>query len=76
MGISGTLGLIGPLGIEAYARVTPAPVLIVDARATLAFHVGPVALTGGWRELSVHRSGDLQTPFAFSGPQVGLALQF
>jgi hypothetical protein len=76
VGVSGHAGLVGPLGIEGYARVTPVPVPIVDALGALSLRFGPAALTAGWRELSVHKSDVNAARFAFSGPQVGLGLQF
>jgi len=68
--------LLGPLGIEGYARLMPIPVPVTDVLAALGFRLGPVALTGGWRELSVHKSDVNAARFAFSGPQAGLRLIF
>jgi hypothetical protein len=78
VGLSGHLGLLGPLGVEAYARYTPIPTPIFDWRAALAFRFGPVSLTAGWRELSVYRSTSRAnlSRFDFSGPQAGVGLLF
>ncbi|GEJ56391.1 hypothetical protein [Anaeromyxobacter diazotrophicus] len=79
VGLSGQLGLVGPLGVEGYARVTPVPVPIVDWQAALAVHVGPAAVTAGWRELAVHRShggNNNVASFDFAGPQVGVGVRF
>jgi hypothetical protein len=71
VGISGQLGLVGPVGIEGYARLSPYPVVALDALAALAFHAGGFAMTVGWRDLSIRRSGPISTPVGFSGPQIG-----
>jgi hypothetical protein len=76
LGLSGQLGLVGPLGIEGHLRVTPYPVPVVDAGVALALRVGPLAFTGGWRELDVS-SGAASGPEArLSGPELGLAVVF
>ncbi len=75
VGLSGHVGLIGPLGIEGHARYTPFPRYVVDFEGSLAIRLGPVALKGGWREVAV--GGDsVQPSLRFSGPQIGLSFLF
>ena len=75
-GVSGHLGLLGPVGLEGYVRVTPYPVTIVDARAAVAMRAGALALTVGWRDFDVRGDG-LKAPSAsWNGPEVGLGVQF
>ncbi len=75
VGLSGHVGLIGPLGIEGHARYTPFPRYVVDLEGSLALRFGPVGLKGGWRDLSV--GGDsLQPSLRFYGPQLGLSFLF
>ncbi len=79
LGLSGELALLGPLGVEGYARATPYPVPVYDWRAALALRFGPASITAGWRELSVQRASSgsrNQTRFAHAGPQVGFGLRF
>ncbi|MFL5262609.1 MAG: hypothetical protein ACJ79L_09465 [Anaeromyxobacteraceae bacterium] len=76
LGVSGQLGLVGPLAFEGYARFMPVPVPVVDVLAALALRFGPVAVTAGWRELSVHKSDENAERFSFSGPQVGVGFLF
>jgi hypothetical protein len=76
LGVSGQIGLVGPLAFEGYARFMPVPVPVVDALAGLALRFGPVAVTAGWRELSVHKSDENAERFSFSGPQVGVGFLF
>jgi hypothetical protein len=76
LGVSGQIGLVGPLAFEGYARVMPIPVPVIDALAALTLRFGPVAVTAGWRELSVHKSDTNAERFSFSGPQVGLGFLF
>jgi hypothetical protein len=76
LGVSGQVGLVGPLAVEGYARLMPVPVPVSDVLAALAFRFGPLALTAGWRELAVHKSHVNAARFSFSGPQVGLGVQF
>jgi hypothetical protein len=76
VGVSGQLGLAGPLGLEAYARVTPVPIPIIDVEAALALRFGPVAVKAGWRELSVRKTDRNLSTFAYAGPQAGLAFRF
>ncbi len=76
VGLSGSVSLVGPLGVEGYVRVTPLPIPIVDVQGALALRFGPVALTGGWRDFSVRKSDQNSGRFAWSGPQVGLGFRF
>jgi hypothetical protein len=76
IGASGEIGLVGPLALEGHARVMPIPVPVVDVLAALALRFGPVAVTAGWRELSVHKSDTNAERFSFSGPQLGLGFMF
>jgi hypothetical protein len=76
LGLSGQVGIAGPLGIEGYARVTPVPVPIIDAQAALALRFGSLAVTAGWRELAVRKSDRNVSTFAYAGPQFGLSLRF
>jgi hypothetical protein len=75
-GVSGHLGLAGPIGLEGYARVTPFPVPVSDLRAALALRAGPFALTGGFRAFDVHGDGTKGPSASWSGPEVGLAVVF
>jgi hypothetical protein len=76
LGASAHLGLVGPLGLEGHARITPFPVQVVDLRAALALRAGPFSVLGGYRVIDV--AGDSRTgPAArFEGPEVGFGLIF
>lgn len=76
LGLSAQLGLVGPVGIEGYARLMPLPVPVTDAFAALVLRFGPVGLSAGWRELDVHKSSVNAARFSFAGPQAGLGFQF
>jgi hypothetical protein len=76
IGLSGQLGLVGPLGVEGYARLMPIPVPVMDALVALAFRVGPVGINAGWRELDVYKGSVNAARFSFAGPQAGLGFQF
>jgi hypothetical protein len=76
VGISGQLGLVGPLGVEAHARITPYPIPVLDTRVAAVLRGGPLALTAGWRTVRIEGDG-VDAPVArFEGPEVGLALVF
>ncbi len=75
VGLSGNLGLIGPLGLQGHARITPYPNEVVDAGGALAVRLGPVAVTGGWRYLFVE-GGNTLASYRFDGPEFGLAFLF
>jgi hypothetical protein len=76
VGVSASLGLVGPLGIEGHARITPFPVQVFDLRAAVALRTGPFSLLGGYRVIDV--AGDSRTgPAArFEGPELGVGLIF
>jgi hypothetical protein len=76
VGAAATIGLVGPIGLEGHARVTPFPVRVTDLRAALALRSGPFSLLGGYRVIDV--AADTRTgPAAhFEGPEVGFGLSF
>ncbi len=76
VGVSGHLGLAGPLGLEGYARLTPVPIPVTDVHAALAFRGGPLALTAGWRAIRIDGNGTDAPSARFSGPEIGLSLMF
>ncbi len=76
VGVSGHVGLLGPIGIEGHARVTPVPFPVTDTRAALALRGGALAFTAGWRAIRVFGDGVDAPALSFSGPEVGLALMF
>lgn len=80
VGVSGQLGLVGPIGIEGHARVTPFPVPVVDTRIALALRGGPLGITLGWRAINVEgddQDTDADAPeLRFRGPELGLSVAF
>ncbi|MFO0581735.1 MAG: hypothetical protein U0229_05655 [Anaeromyxobacter sp.] len=76
VGVSMHLGLVGPLGIEGHARLSPAPVLVEDSRLALAFRAGSLAFTYGHRRLRVYGDGKDAPRLSFGGTEVGLAVRF
>jgi hypothetical protein len=76
LGTSANVGLVGPLGLEGHARITPFPVQVIDLRLAMAFRAGPFSLLGGYRMIDV--AGDSRTgPAArFEGPEFGLGFIF
>ncbi len=74
-GLSGHVSLMGPLGIQGYARVTPWPRMATDLYAAAALRFGPVAVSGGWRDLRAD-GGATAPNLRFAGPQFGLAVLF
>ena len=78
VGVSGQLGLLGPVGIEGYARLTPFPVVVADTYAGVAVHGGPLGVTAGWRWVDVQGSAtNTDAPkLMFRGPQLGISLRF
>lgn len=76
VGVSGNLGLVGPFGLEAHARVMPWPVPVVDARLAMVVRGGPLAVSAGWRSVDVNGDGVDHPEAHFSGPEVGLQLGF
>jgi hypothetical protein len=75
-GTSGTARIIGPLGLEAHARVTPVPVAVGDVGAALALRGGPLALAAGWRWFDVAGNNTSAPQLHFSGPELGLSFVF
>lgn len=77
VGVSARIGLLGPLGAEGHARLTPWPLATLDLEAALALRFGPLAVKGGWRDLRVATAPiDYAGTLRFSGPEVGLSLVF
>jgi hypothetical protein len=76
VGVSGQVGLIGPLGIEGHARLTPFPVRVADTLIAATVHGGPVGLSAGWRWIDVAGDGKDAPKLVFRGPQVGLSFAF
>jgi hypothetical protein len=75
-GASGNARIIGPLGLQAHARVTPVPVAVGDVGAALALHGGPLALAAGWRWLDVAGNNTSAPQLHFSGPELGVSFVF
>ncbi len=76
VGVSGQIGLLGPVGIEGYARLTPFPVRVADTLIAATVHGGPVGLSAGWRWIDVAGDGIDAPKLMFRGPQVGLSVAF
>jgi hypothetical protein len=76
VGLSGHLGLLGPLGIEGHARVTPYPVPVLDSRAAFVVRGGALAVSAGWRVIDVNGDGQDSPVARFAGPEIGLQLGF
>jgi hypothetical protein len=76
VGVSGQLGLLGPLGVEGWARLTPFPTRVADTYLGLAVHSGPLGLDAGWRWVDIAGNEQDAPRMMFRGPQVGLALAF
>ena len=77
VGISGQLGVLGPVGIEGHARLTPFPVRMADAFLGLAFHQGRLgAERPAGAGINVDGDDDDAPRVWFRGPQVGLTLGF
>lgn len=77
VGVSGVLGLIGPLSAEASMKLTPFPYRQVDAQAGLTLGLGPLGFRGGYRVLYLNDNGAVDGVAhedLFSGPYVGLQL--
>jgi len=75
-GVSGQIGLVGPIGIEGHARLTPYPVRVADTYIGGMIHGGPVGLSAGWRWIDVAGDGVQAPALWFRGPQVGLSIVF
>jgi hypothetical protein len=76
VGVSAQVGLVGPIGIEGHARLTPFPVPVSDLRLALALRGGPFALTAGVRNIEVMGNEEDGPEGRFAGPELGLSLVF
>jgi hypothetical protein len=76
VGVSAQLGLLGPIGLEGHARLTPYPVPVSDVRLALALRGGPFALTAGVRNIEVMGDEEDGPEGRFAGPELGLSLVF
>lgn len=76
LGVSGNLGLVGPFGLEGYARVTPLPVPVLDTRAAFVIRGGSLAVSAGWRVIDVNGDGVDSPEAHFAGPELGLQVMF
>ena len=76
VGASANLGLIGPLGLEGHARVTPFPVRVMDLRAALALRAGPFSVTGGYRVIDLEADSRTGPSARFEGPEFGVGVIF
>lgn len=74
-GASGQVSLVGPFGVQGYARFTPWPRPATDLYAGAALRFGPMGLTAGWRDLRAD-GGDTSPSLRFAGPQFGLSFLF
>lgn len=75
-GVSGHLGLLGPVGLEGHARVTPSPVPVSDSRVALAIRGGPLAIGLGYRWLGIQGDGTSAPDLRFAGPELQIAARF
>jgi hypothetical protein len=75
-GVSGTLGLVGPIGLEGHARITPYPVQVVDLRAAVALRAGPFSVLGGYRVIDLAADSKTGPAARFEGPEFGLGVIF
>jgi hypothetical protein len=76
VGVSAQVGLVGPIGLEGHARLTPFPVPVSDLRLALALRGGPFALTAGVRNIEVMGDEEDGPEGRFAGPELGLSLMF
>jgi hypothetical protein len=76
LGAAAHLGLVGPLGLEGYAHITPFPIRIVDLRAAAAFRVGILSLLVGYRVIDVAADSRTGPAARFQGPEFGLGVIF
>lgn len=77
LGVSGVLGILGPLGLDASVRMTPFPFRQIDAQAGLTIGLGPVGIRGGYRSVFLDDAGlvdGIVHTDLFAGPYVGLEL--
>jgi len=80
LGLSGSVGLAGPLSFEASCRYAPWPFQKIDATAGLAITLlDQIAIRVGWRHLWLDDRGVLggvRHTDTFTGPYLGAALAF
>ena len=77
VGVSGQLGIVGPLGIEGHARLTPIPMRVADTLIAATVHGGPLGLSAGWRWIDVAGNGrDAPEARRSGGPRSALSLAF
>lgn len=77
LGVSGVLGLVGPLGLDGSVRMTPFPFRQVDAQAGLTVGLGPLGFRGGFRGVYLDDAGIVDGVVhtdVFAGPYLGLEL--
>ena len=75
-GVSGHLGLLGPVGLEGHMRVTPSPVPVNDGRIALAIRGGTLAMGLGYRWLGIQGDGQSAPDVRFAGPELQIAARF
>ncbi len=75
-GVSAHLGLLGPLGFEGHALITPFPIQVIDLRAAAAVRGGPLSLTFGYRVIDIEADSRTGPAARFEGPEIGLGLIF
>ena len=76
-GLSGAVGIVGPLGLEASLSYTPWPFQRIDATAGLSLSLGVVGVRAGWRHLWLDDRGALdgvRHTDTFTGPFVGVSV--
>jgi hypothetical protein len=79
IGVSGVVGLIGPLGIEGQFHLTPVPYQEVDWSTDATVALGPVGLRAGWRQIYLNDEGyadGVVHQELFNGPFVGVGVSF
>ena len=72
----GQLGIIGPVAVEGYARMTPYPIRIGDGYAGLGLHVRTFGVSLGWRWLEIVGDDEHAPKASFNGFQGGLVVAF
>jgi len=76
-GLSGAVGIVGPLGLEASLSYTPWPFQRIDATAGLSLSLGVVGVRAGWRHLWLDDRGALdgaRHTDTFTKPFVGVSV--
>lgn len=77
LGLSASLGLLGPIGAEASVTLTPFPYAQLDWNAGLSMGLGALGFRAGWRRLWLNDNGvvdGVAHQDMFSGPYVAVAL--